>query len=158
MVILLGFGSWFAVPLTLFRSFYVQYPLALISIILVAWKLDSPDRAQSDYVIESTVGKLRRIDFLGSASLALTIVGFLLALDLGGHKFPWTHPVIWILFASSAVFGLVFLVVEAYWAKEPIFPLGLLIHRDVVTAYLVAGLQMAAQFAVSLYVSQTQLS
>ena len=153
MVILIGFGFWFAASLTLLRSFYIQCPLALISIILVAWKLDSPDYSQSDHATESTFGKLRRIDFLGSASLALTIVGFLIVLDLGGQKFPWNHPIIWILFVSSAVLGLFFLLVEAYWAKEPIFPLGLLIHRDVVTAYLITSFQIAAQFAVSLGVS-----
>ena len=56
----------------------------------------------------------------------------------------------WMLIISSAVLGLFFLLVEAYWAKEPIFPLSLLIHKDVVTAYLTAGFQIAAQFAVSL--------
>lgn len=158
MVSLIGSGSWFAESLTLFRSFYIQCPLALISIILVAWKLDSPDYSQSDHAAESTFVKLRRIDFLGSASLALTIVGFLIALDIGGQKYPWNNPIIWILFASSAVLGLFFLLVEAYWAKEPIFPLGLLIHRDVVTAYLALCSQTAAQFAVSLCVSPIRMA
>ena len=76
-------------------------------------------------------------------------MGFLIALDLGGQKLPWNHPIIWMLFISSAVLGILFLLVEAYWAKDPIFPLSLLTHRDVVTAYLAAGFQIAAQFAVS---------
>ena len=153
MVILIGFDLWIRRSLTLFRSFYIQCPLALISIILVAWKLDSPNHSYPDNTAESTFGKLRRIDFLGSTFLALTIVGFLVALDLGGQKLPWSHPVIWILFASSAVLGLLFFLVEAHWAKEPIFPLSLLVHRDVVVAYLVGGFQIAAQLAVSLGVS-----
>ena len=136
-------------PLTFLRSFYSQCPLALISIILVAWKLDNPDRSQPGHITGTTFGKLRRIDFIGSASLALTILGFLMALDLGGQKYPWSHPLIWMLFASSAFLGLLFFLVEAHWAKEPIFPLRLLVHGDVVTAYLVACLQTGAQYAVS---------
>ncbi|MCJ1236560.1 hypothetical protein MMC14_004541 [Varicellaria rhodocarpa] len=143
------FGGYLADTIGWRWSFYIQCPLALISIILVAWKLDSSGHPLSDHsTTESAFVKLRRIDFFGSASLALAIVGFLITLDLGGQKFPWSHPVIWILFASSAVLGLLFLLVEAYWAKEPIFPLRLLIHWDVVTAYLVAGFQIAAQLAV----------
>jgi hypothetical protein len=150
MVILMSFGFSVEDLLTLSRSFYIQSPLALISIILVAWKLDSPADSQVDGKKESTFRKLRRIDFLGSISLALAIVGFLICLALGGQKIPWNHPLIWIILPSSAVLGLSFLLVEAYWAKEPIFPLTLLVHRDVATAYLISALQIAAQFAVSL--------
>ncbi|MCJ1380110.1 hypothetical protein MMC17_003213 [Xylographa soralifera] len=142
------FGGYLADTIGWRWSFYAQCPLALISIILVACKLESPNRSQEYYGTESTLGKLGRIDFLGSASLALTIVGFLIAFDLGGQKLPWNHPIIWILFVSSAALGVLFLLVEAYWAKEPIFPLRLLVHRDVVTAYLAVGFQIAAQFAV----------
>ena len=156
MVSFLQYGYYFARSLILFRSFYIQCPLALICIVLVAWKLDSPAPSEPDHAAEPTFGKLRRIDFLGSASLALTTVSFLIALDLGGQKYPWNHPIITILFVTSAVSGLLFVLVEAYLAEEPIFPLGLLVHRDVVTAYLVAGLQIGAQFAVSFCSPQSQ--
>ena len=94
------------------------------------------------------MAKLRRVDFLGSLSLAAAIVGFLVFLDLGGQKLPWTHPVLWIILGAAAVFSILFLLVEAFIAVEPIFPLRLLVHRDVVTAYIIAALQGGAQFAV----------
>ena len=87
---------------------------------------------------------------MGSVSLALTIIGFLLVLDLGGQKIPWDHPAIWIILASSAAMGLLFLLIEGYVAREPIFPLRLLVHRDVVTAYILLAIQVAAQFGVEL--------
>ena len=87
---------------------------------------------------------------MGSVSLALTIVGFLLVLDLGGQKIPWDYPAIWIILASSAVMGLFFLLIEGYVAREPIFPLRLLVHWDVVTAYILLGLQHAAQTGVKI--------
>lgn len=120
-----------------------------MAIALVALKLDSDqDRSLPLDVRGSSKSKLRRIDFLGSIALALTIVGFLLVLDLGGQKLPWGHPVIWITLASSVALGLLFLSIEGYVAKEPIFPLKLLVHRDVVTAYLVVALQSGAQYGV----------
>ena len=132
------------------RSFYAQCPLAVIAIILVAWKIQNPHPPPPSEIgdTEGEKGKLRRIDFFGSISLALTIVGFLLVLDLGGQKLPWTHPLIWIIFAASAVFAIAFLLIEAFVAQEPIFPLRLLVHRDVITAYSLSALQAGAQFAV----------
>lgn len=61
---------------------------------------------------------------------------------------PWTHPLIWILFSSSVVFGICFLFVERYVAQEPIFPLHLLVHRDFVVACLVSAFQVAAHLMV----------
>lgn len=131
-----------------YRSFYIQSPLAIVAMLLVFWKFDSPEPSLAVQKPLSNQRRLRRVDFLGSVTLAMTITGFLLALDLGGQKIRWTHPIIWILLSSSALFGIAFLLVEAYVAQEPIFPLRLMVHRDVVVAYLVTGLQSCAQLGV----------
>lgn len=122
--------------------------MSLAAIILVAWKLDSPDSSLSFLESVGKLRKFRRIDFLGSASLAVTISTFILALDRGGQQLPLNHPFIWILFASSAFFGLLFILVEAFVANEPILPLRLLVQRDTLTTNLLGGLQGVAQFAV----------
>ena len=129
-----------------YRSFYIQCPLTITAMVLVAWKLDGPPEEDG---ARSSTEKLRRIDFLGSMSLALAIVGFLLILDIGGQKVHWTHPLVWILFGVAFVFSVIFALVEAYVAREPIFPLQLIIHRDVLSAYLVIALLGAAQFGVN---------
>ncbi|KAL9612352.1 MAG: hypothetical protein Q9167_003039 [Letrouitia subvulpina] len=141
------------------RSFYAQCPLAIIAIVLVAWKLDEPSssRPSDEGELQSKTGKLRRIDFLGSASLACAIVGFLLILDLSGQKVPWTHPFVWIIVAIALFFGALFVLIEAFVAQEPIFPLRLLVHQDVVTAYIVTALQGTAQFGHFLMRSGPQL-
>lgn len=120
----------------------------MIATLLVIWKFDSPEPSLPGNRPVSNTRKLRRVDFLGSLTLGITITGFLLALDLGGQKVSWTHPIVWILLSSSAVLGIVFLLVEAYVAQEPIFPLRLMVHQDVVVAYLVTGLQSCAQLGV----------
>jgi hypothetical protein len=43
----------------------------------------------------------------------------------------------------------IFVIVEGFWAKEPIFPLRLLLNRDVITSYVNLGFQTGAQGAVS---------
>ena len=68
---------------------------------------------------------------------------------MGGNRVPWTDPKLLTLFAASVVTGNCFLLVEGFWAKEPIFPLRLLLNRDVVTSYVNLGFQSGAQMAVS---------
>lgn len=134
------------------RSFYIQCPLTVTAIVLVVWKLGSPPEQHNittaDEGTTTTKGKLRRVDFLGSISLALTIVGFLLVLDLGGQKLPWGHPLIWIIFAAASLSSIAFALIEAFVAREPIYPLRLLVHRDVISAYIVTVLLGSAQFGV----------
>ena len=119
-----------------------------MAILLVVWKLEGPQKLLPGHGDRSEKRKLSRVDFPGTVTLAVTITSFLIALDIGGQKVPWTHPLVWILFSSSAVFGICFLFVERYVAREPIFPLHLLVHRDFVVACLVGALQVAAQLAV----------
>jgi hypothetical protein len=61
----------------------------------------------------------------------------------------WTSPKILTLLGVSLVAGNAFLLVEGFWAKEPIFPLRLLLNRDVLTSYTNIAFQTGAQGAVS---------
>jgi hypothetical protein len=81
--------------------------------------------------------------------LASSITAFLLFLDLGGKTFPWNSPATFVLGGTSIALCASFALVERFWASEPVFPLHLLANRDVVTSYLVAALQIAAQLGVS---------
>lgn len=68
---------------------------------------------------------------------------------MGGNQFAWGHPVIISLFAAAGVLGLSTAFVELRVAKEPIFPLRLLVQRDVVLPYSILLLQNIAQTFVS---------
>lgn len=145
---------WFAPTIgsSALRSFYIQCPLTLVAFLLVLLKL--PGRAQernpksNGDLKESQFDKLRRIDFLGAATIITATVSFLLALELGGKRMAWASPTTTVLFVSSCLFGVGFLLVEKYWAKEAIFPIRLFIHRDVITSYPIGLLQAMAQMGV----------
>lgn len=85
---------------------------------------------------------------MGAVLLAGSVVCFMLVLDLGGQRLPWKGPAVFSLVALSAISGILFVLVEAYWAQEPIFPTRLMTHQDVLTSYLIAALQIGAQTGV----------
>lgn len=132
------------------RSFLGQCPPTLLALALVIWKLKVPLLEESKH---SQLAKLRRIDFLGAILLSVSIVCGLTVLDLGGQRMSWTSTKVLTLFAVSVVSGTLFLVIEGFWAKEPIFPLRLLLNRDVVTSYINLAFQTGAQGAVCIYSS-----
>lgn len=109
---------------------------------------------------EAPRSPLSRVDFLGAALLALTVLSILVPIDLGGKSYPWTHPLILGLFASALLLGGLFLLVEARWAANPVFPLSLFRDRNVVASYAITGCQTAAQlglmFSVPIYFQVSQ--
>jgi len=80
--------------------------------------------------------------------MTLTILFFLLPLELGGVKLPWTHPLIISLLSASVPSLLLFLSWERRVA-EPIIPLGIFHQHGAVSSYLIMMLQVAAQLGVS---------
>lgn len=114
------------------------------------------DKAASE---ASTPSSLRRIDWLGTISIAIAVISAMILIDMGGRKFPWRSPYT-AVFASLAAANLIlFFITEACIAKEPIFPLHLLKNKDVVLSYLMSMLQLISQssmmFLVPLYFGVT---
>ncbi|KAK6339679.1 hypothetical protein TWF718_009075 [Orbilia javanica] len=116
-------------------SFGGQAPLVGVAGILVALRLNNTTPTSENGAPETQKSKLARIDFLGSFLLATTIVGFLLVLDLGGQRLPWTSSYIIGISIASIVFLVAFAFVEIYVASEPIFPLHLLTKNNIATSY-----------------------
>lgn len=74
--------------------------------------------------------KLRRIDYLGSITLAGALGCFFVAIDFGAtDQKQWTHPLVVFLFASSAFLAFSFVMTEKYWAPYPVLPLQLVLRR-----------------------------
>ncbi|WDK16821.1 major facilitator superfamily transporter [Colletotrichum graminicola] len=161
-------GGWLADTIGWRWSFLGQSPIFLVAVLL-CWlflpkeKHVTKDEAASEVGPkpgETRKNSLARIDFLGATLLSFFVLAFLLPIEIGGTKIPWSHPLIFVLFGAAVVLGGLFVVTEERWAKEPIFPLELLRHRDIVLTYIICGAQIAAQlglmFSVPLYFQVTQ--
>ena len=96
----------------------------------------------------STWDRFKRIDIAGVITMSLSIAFALIVLDLGGQKFPWKHPLIISAIVISGVSGIAFILVEKFFAKEPIFPLRLITQYSVANSYLLVGLATMTQTAV----------
>ncbi|KAK1978154.1 major facilitator superfamily transporter [Colletotrichum cereale] len=148
-------GGWLADTIGWRWSFLGQSPIFLVAVLLCWFFLPEGERPG-----EARKGSLADIDFLGAALLSLFVLAFLLPIEIGGTKIPWTHPLIFVLFGAAVLLGGLFAATEEWWATEPIFPLELLRHRDIVLTYIICGAQIAAQlglmFSVPLYFQVTQ--
>ena len=93
--------------------FYVNLPLGALALFMIVYRMPTLRR-----------GTGGSIDYLGALLVVLTATAALLALTLGGTRYPWDAPVIVGLFAASAATLLVFIWVERH-AAQPILPLHL---------------------------------
>ncbi|KAF2008123.1 MFS general substrate transporter [Amniculicola lignicola CBS 123094] len=149
-------GGWLADTVGWRWSFLGQVPLAILTIILVGITLPAhTERIEPGEVQKSGRSKLARIDWFGALLMTLSILAFLIPLEIGGDKIPWNHPYIFTLLSAGVVLGGLFIATEAYIAKEPILPVELMKHQDVVASFVAMAAQMGAQtglmFAVPLY-------
>ncbi|KAJ4245523.1 hypothetical protein NW762_014032 [Fusarium torreyae] len=141
-------GGWLAGSVGWRWPFLAQFPLALLGLGLVLWKLPEPkhDHTQSKGISEPAESQLSRVDFLGAITLICTILTGLLSLDLATREGGSAITIS--LVTAFGISLVLFYLVETHWAKEPILPLGLVLKRDVLTSYLIICFQAAGQFGV----------
>ena len=138
-------------------SFLYQAPLALLALTLVWWKLPAGFEHNtlagecdiSKDTGQKTLSKFRRIDFPGAFLITTSIVALLLVLNFVSKKLTFSDPLIIGFILLWIISGLLFLLVEAKYALEPIVPLRLLLGRDVLTAYSITKLLISGHMSVS---------
>lgn len=134
-------GGWITDNASWRWVFYINIPLGLLALGVVAWAMP---RIVPDL-------KRRAIDFAGAVLLALALVPLLLALVWGGSEYPWLSPVIIGLLSFSAVMTVAFGFAENR-ASEPILPLTLF-HNRVFSASMAATLLSAmGMFGAIIYI------
>lgn len=80
-----------------------------------------------------------------------------LGLNLGGNEVPWTDPVILTILPLSAVFFVLFLIVEGNYAEEPIMPLYFLRKRTPLAAGIVLPSHRLVLIVVELVYSHDRI-
>ena len=91
----------------------------------------------------------RTLDVLGLIALAMTMMSFLLLVDIVGKDAnlrSWRFVALAVSFALSAVS---FVLVETYWAQNPVISPNLIIQKKVGSYFVVQTLILVAQFSVS---------
>ncbi|GLB33632.1 putative sugar (and other) transporter [Lyophyllum shimeji] len=121
-------GGWVNDQFGWRAAFYMQAPLLMFSFVVVATKVNIP--LPCTVRQQSLSDKLRRVDVLGSATLATTVGCLLLGFSVKtSEELPWSHPLIYCLLIASVVFGVAFVLVEKHWAPYPVMPLRLMTQR-----------------------------
>lgn len=80
--------------------------------------------------------KLKRVDFLGSFFLVMTLLTILLAASLGNQYFTYTSPTFFSLLGMAIMFLSLFVYVETNVSPEPILPIHLMTERTILSSSL----------------------
>jgi EmrB/QacA subfamily drug resistance transporter len=110
-------GGYFTTHLTWRWIFYVNLPLGVLALAVIAVALPRQSRRVS-----------HAIDYVGAGLLAVVLSAITLLCDLGGTKFPWSSPTTVAVSAVAALALALFLMAERR-AAEPILPLRLFGNR-----------------------------
>ena len=112
-------GGYFTTNLTWRWIFYINLPLGILALVVLAATLP----AQSSFLRHA-------VDYAGAALLAAALAAVVLVTDLGGTEYPFSSPFMIGLIILAVVALVAFLFVEGR-ASEPILPLPLFRIRDV---------------------------
>src|ERR1044072_665775 len=112
-------GGYFTTNLTWRWIFYINLPLGIVALLVLAATLP----AQSSFVRHA-------VDYIGAALLAASLAAIVLVTDLGGIAYSYSSPFIIGLIVLAIVSFVGFILVERR-AAEPILPLHLFRIRDV---------------------------
>ncbi|RUS23203.1 hypothetical protein BC937DRAFT_90787 [Endogone sp. FLAS-F59071] len=114
-------GGWISDSSSWRYCFYINLPILLACFIITYTQITNynikPDSGENSFI-----SKLTRIDYFGSGSLILGVVGLLLGSAWGGNTLPWSSPIVISCLVGGSLLLIVFVFIEANIAKEPIMP------------------------------------
>ncbi|MGR6338984.1 MDR family MFS transporter [Priestia megaterium] len=120
--------------------FYVNVPIGLLSLFFIV-----------RFYKESKSHKKQKIDWAGAATLVISVVSLMFALELGGKEYDWSSPQILSLFAIFAVALSFFFFVEKR-AQEPIISFWMFKRRLFATSQILAFLYGATFIILTVFI------
>jgi len=110
-------------------TFYINLPLLMLTFYVTGVYIQNYNIKREDDGSFHYLKKLRNVDWLGATTLVISVSLFMLATSLGGNSLAWSHPLVIGSLAGSAVMIIVFTVIEANFAKNPIMPWHIITQR-----------------------------
>lgn len=107
----------------------IPFGVATITIIVLFLHLPRPK--------DSIRQKLTRIDYAGSFFLMASTILILLPLQWGGNQYAWNSSLVISMFCVGGVLLIGLILVEKYYAKEPLLPGYLLKRRTTIAICIV---------------------
>lgn len=108
---------------------------------------------------QSLSEKLRRIDILGSTTLAATVGCLLLGFSIKtAEELPWSHPLVSGFLSASFALGLLFIYAEQHCAPYPVMPLRLMTRRTPLAVSISNLLTSMSAFSIVSSVLEPHLS
>lgn len=126
-------------------NFYINLPIGglAIAVIVLFLQLPQPKGSMRE--------KIARIDFLGTTILICACIAILLAVQWGGNTYAWDSAIIISLFVVGAVLVGALVIVELYYAKEPVIPGYLYSQRTPLSIFVASCFFGMAFFALIYY-------
>nr|XP_031860928.1 uncharacterized protein CI109_003655 [Kwoniella shandongensis]KAA5528000.1 hypothetical protein CI109_003655 [Kwoniella shandongensis] len=114
--------------------FYINLPFGGVAAAAVVFLLPARAPAEDRNAPEgrTLLGKLRRLDWVGTALIFCTITCLLLALSWGGNEYSWKNWRIPVLFTLGGVLVIVFGWWQWHYDKYALIPLSILKNRTVI--------------------------
>lgn len=108
--------------------FYINLPLLLVTIYVASCVMTNYNlKERNDN--STLMQRLKMIDWLGAGTIVTAVVAFMVATSLGGNTRPWSDPFVLGCLAASVVLTLLFGVVEAKIADNPLMPWSIITSR-----------------------------
>jgi Fungal trichothecene efflux pump (TRI12). len=114
-------------------NWWINLPCSALAFVMLIWLLDVDTGANR----LSFRSGLKRLDWLGIATILGATLMLLLGLNFGGESFPWKSPTVLCLIVFGVITIPLFVLSEAKYARFPIMPMRLFKHRSNVASLLV---------------------
>ena len=133
-------GAWITDTISWHWVFYVNIPIGLISVLLIA-----------RFYKEAAKTIKQTIDWLGAITLVIAIVSLMFGLEFGGKQFAWSSWQSISLFSIFVVFFVIFIWAETR-AKEPIISFWMFKNRLFASSQILSFLYGATFIGLTIFI------